>query len=296
MQDVDRRQLGSIRQLLSDPPLNRRGTFYPFKVPAVTAGNNFTWTIDGGYWERLLALSFSFTASATPDNRAVTWQLTDGDGAIFNQVQVLPLVTASQTATGVLDFTIPVTSQTQESNSVYGTQTSPAALTTIATTPRLFPGAYQLSWIVELQGTVAAGVDNDNFGFYSGATQLFRSVNPAAVGSYQQETTDFIVTTAGQYTLKNIAAATAGAVYSGELVITPIDQIFGEGQLPDETIPAGWSWSLQVSNIQAADQLTAVNFIIERYASDFANGGEQLEREAWLRRIIREELADQWNG
>lgn len=265
--------LKSLRQLLSAPPRHREGTLFPVKIPAVTAGQSYTRVIDGGYWERLLSCTFNFTASATVANRAVQWVLQDGDGSTYNLVQVVPVVSANQTVQGCLDFTLPVTAQSQQSESAYGTQTAPGALTAIATSPTLQPGTYQVEWTVELGGTVAAGTDNDNFGVYSGATQLERSINEAAVNAYPQQPFEIVLSAAGTLILKNIGAGTAASIYSGELVITPVDQIFGEGQLPDIVIQSGWQWVLQGINIQAADQFTNLNFLVERYASDAANGG-----------------------
>ena len=285
--------LSSLRQLLSSPPLQRRGVQQAFKVPAVTAGQPFTHTVDGGYWERLIAVTFNFAASATVANRGLQWQQLDGDGSIFNYVQVVPVVTANQSVLGTLDFTLPVGAQSQQSQSAYGSATTPSALTSIATTPTLQPGTYNVGWTVELGGTVAAGTDNDNFGVYSGTTQLERSINEAAANTYPQQSFEIVLPAAGTLILKNIAAGTAGAIYSGELVVTPVDQVFGEGQLPDIVLPAGFGWEIQVLNIQVGDQLTNVNYIVERYASDYANGGMSDETDRWLRRAIREELAGQ---
>jgi hypothetical protein len=283
--------LASLRQLLSAPPHQRRGVVLPVKVPAVTAGQSYTRTIDGGYWERLIGLTFTFTASATVANRGLQWNLLDGDGALFDLVQIIPVVSASQVVQGTADFTLPVSAQSQNSSSTYGSAAAPSAGTTLLTTLVLQPGTYQIAWTAEVGGTLAAGTDNDNFGVYSGATLLERSVNPAVAGAYPQQVFDQLLTAVGSLTVKNIGAGTAASTYAAELVATPIDQIFGEGQLPDMVIPAGWQWQLQVINAQAADQITNLNYIVERYASNYANGGmadeERHAIDVWIRDLAQ---------
>lgn len=70
-------------------------------------------------------------------------------------------------------------SNTQEAD---GTQNAPAAGTTIASIS-LANGVYAVSWELELSGTPGAG-DADNVALFIAATQIGKSVNAGAVGTY----------------------------------------------------------------------------------------------------------------
>lgn len=102
-----------------------------------------------------------------------------------------------------------------------GSQTSPAAGTTIASV-LVGPGTYSVSWEVSLGGTVAAA-DANNFQLTDG-TKSLTSVNPAAAGGpYPQETEVFVEAGAiATIAVKNIALATTGAIYSAQMVVTPV--------------------------------------------------------------------------
>jgi hypothetical protein len=111
------------------------------------------------------------------------------------------------------------------SQQVYGTATSPAAGAVIANMVSLPAGIYTISWQVELQGTTAAGTDNDNFKLENNTlgTTILQSVNPFAIGGpYIQPSITVVLTQATHVTIQAVATATAGAVYSASFSATPI--------------------------------------------------------------------------
>jgi hypothetical protein len=115
----------------------------------------------------------------------------------------------------------------------YGTATSPGAGAQFCNVTGIPPGLYTVSWTVGLAGTVAAGTDNDNFRLsnVTTSTTYVRSVNPAAVGSYPQNPVTVLLTATTTLSIEAVAAATTGAIYSGQLVVTPVySQGFGAVQ------------------------------------------------------------------
>lgn len=101
-----------------------------------------------------------------------------------------------------------------------GSVTSPAATTTIATTPSVPAGSYLVSWEVELAGTLAAA-DANNFRLVDANGNVLVSINAAVAGVYPQEQVEINTTLAGAVFIQNIGAGTAGAVYSAQLTVQP---------------------------------------------------------------------------
>ena len=98
------------------------------------------------------------------------------------------------------------------------TAANPAAGTTMASTD-LAAGTYQVSWTVQLSGTVAAG-DANNFGLYNGTDLVATSVNAAETGSYPQAQAAVTIPAAGAtLAIKNINQGTADAVYAAYFTI-----------------------------------------------------------------------------
>jgi hypothetical protein len=109
---------------------------------------------------------------------------------------------------------------------VEGQVTSPGINANIAqiTAAGLAPGTYTVQWTVELDGTVSA-TDVDNFKITGpGLGGGFVSANDGAVGRYPQLSFTLIVPTgnATALSIRSIAAGTVGAVYTGQISITPV--------------------------------------------------------------------------
>lgn len=121
-----------------------------------------------------------------------------------------------------------------------GSVTSPAATTTIATTASLAAGSYQVSWEVELAGTLAAG-DANNFRLVDANGNVLVSINAAAAGVYPQGTVEVNTTVAGAIFVQSIAAGTVGAVYSAQLTAQPTFTPAAIVELQDGNQPLGES-------------------------------------------------------
>lgn len=241
------------------------------KLASPAAGAQFTRPTPGDYWERILAIAFQFTTGATVANRSAILQYMDGDGFTFAQVPILNDFTANQVWSAYLDRTAysPVNQATTQST--YGTVTTPGAGAVIVQLANLLPGEYQIEWVVELQGTPAAGTDNDNMAVNLSGTQKARSVNPAAVGTYPQEPINLDVQSGNTLNIAAIAAATAGAIYSGTLTVVPLQLGGLQGELPDFVMKSGWQIQVTVANMQATDQISNVAMLVERWPSSDAD-------------------------
>ena len=188
----------------------------------------------------------------------------------------------------------PQSTEYPVSSSYYGIQSAPSAGTVIAGSATVQPGEYQIEWEVELAGTLVEGTDNDNFGLYVGAGLQADSINNAIAGSYPQEPLNVELSSSHFIQVKNIGAATAASDYSASLTITPLAAPTSSFCIPDIIIPSGWYMYIGVGNIQTTDQCIVNNVYLERYASNYADGQDELDTEAMLRRVIREEFNNQW--
>jgi|SRR5579871_48457 len=254
-------------QLRQSAAVRGRGwqVFEPVTQPAANA--SFTYPIDGTYWRRLLALAATLQTSAAAGLRQLALNYTDGDGNIFNQVPLLADQGPSLTQSVYADqATVTPVSELQSVENA-GSQTSPAAGTTIATVT-VPAGNWQISWTVSVAGTVAAA-DRNNFSLVQGATTILTSENGIVVDQeYPQEPVEIVVPTGGQ-TIKitNTALATTGAIYTAQLSVVPINPFGGQAQIPDFIMKSGWQLQLQLINGQAGDQISGIRLLTERYAS-----------------------------
>lgn len=112
---------------------------------------------------------------------------------------------------------------------------SPAAGATVVTLAGLPAGDYQVSWTVELSGTLAAA-DANNFQLLNGASVVAASENLAVAGVYPQQGIVVTVPAAGSVTVQAIALGTIGAVYRATLVLSllaggGIGQVLDGGQV-----------------------------------------------------------------
>ena len=284
--------LRSLRSQLAAPPLYRRGIPQLIKIqPNPATGAGYTRIVPGEYWERYLSVAFTLATSATAGIRTLSYNYADGDGYIYNSTPISNEVGPSQSfvSYGDLNYVTPV--EIPESHENEGSSTTPVAGTTIATVT-LPSGGWTLNWTVGLSGTTSA-TDVNNFGLYNGSTLLLQSVNgDTAQQDYPQLPIDVQVPVGGAtFNVKNIALATTGAVYAAQLVATPSNVVAAQFTIPDLVIPAGHQVQLAIGNAQAGDAITAIGFLTERYASNYANGGvEDIERreiEAWIAGLAR---------
>jgi hypothetical protein len=256
-------------------PWRGRG-FLALEKPAnPAAGAGFNYVVDGTYWRRLLALTFTFVTSVTGADRVINLQILDGDGFVINQQGIIDLQTANQATNVSLDQAPASGNENPQGIRIDGTVTSPTAGQNICSVSGLPNGSYQLEWTVELSGTLTAGTDNDNFKVAANGADVAQSSNLAVAGTYPQEPVDFTQETGANVSIQAIAAGTVGAVYQASVVINVLGSIISEGQIPDLTLKSGWQINLQGINLQAADQISAIGLLFERFpSSDYQEGDD----------------------
>ena len=123
---------------------------------------------------------------------------------------------------------------------VQGSVTSPAAGATIATITGLAAGEYVVEVVTELGGTLAAA-DANNFQLVPSSGPAINLQNQAVAGNYPQEEVTVTVGASGSVTVKAIALATVGAVYSAEISLTPVGNVGFTVELQDGNEPLGES-------------------------------------------------------
>lgn len=256
-------------------PWRGRGFQVLEKPPQPASGGGFNYVVDGTYWRRLLALSFTFVTSVSAGDRVLNLQFLDGDGFVINQQGVINLQTANQSTNVSLDLAQGSGDENPQGIRIDGTVTSPTAGQAIASLSGLPNGSYQLEWTVELSGTLAAGTDNDNFKVVANGADVAQSSNLAVAGTYPQEPVDFTQETGANVSIQAINLATVGAVYQVSVVINVLGNIILEGQIPDLTLKSGWQINLQLINPIAGDQISAIGMLFERYpSSDYQEGDD----------------------
>jgi len=118
--------------------------------------------------------------------------------------------------------------------------TSPGALATIAATPNLTSGVYDVTWSVELSGTLAAG-DGNNMQLMNGAAVVATSENGIVAGVYPQAGARLSVGNNTAISIQSVAAGTVGAVYTGDISVTPDPFIGATVEIRDGTGAIGES-------------------------------------------------------
>lgn len=81
-------------RLMMDAPGFAVGWQEPIYVPQPAAGAAWSHTVDGRYWQRFVAVTFTFTASAVVANRLITLQLVDTNGVVIIEAECGGLVAA----------------------------------------------------------------------------------------------------------------------------------------------------------------------------------------------------------
>lgn len=286
--------LGSLHQRMAAPPTRRRGITQLLSITPPALGANLVRSVPGDYWERLLSISFTLTTSATAGQRSLFLNYATGDGTIWNSTAIAEGVGSSVVTNQYGDLAYTSASQTLQSAEAEGSLTSPTAFTNIAASPTLPPGEYVVYVVINMSGTLAAGTDNNNVRLTVGGTafETFdNNIGPAPqpfgpINVNLATTGTIIVQTGGN-------AGTTGAVYSATLNIQAAVQQ-NEFTIPDLTFEPGWQMQITVGNIQAGDQLSGINMLLERYSSNFANGGMRDEEERWARAELREAIRGSW--
>jgi hypothetical protein len=242
------------------------------KLPSPAAAASFTHLIPADYWERILSLAFNLTTSAVAGIRTLAIVFQDQDGNIFNLTPISNEIGPSQNITAYADLASVTPVAVPASHQAEGSQTSPAAGTTIVSLA-LPSGGWTINWLVQVTGTVGAP-EVDNFALVSAGTQLDVSINGNVVGQpYQQQPAQVQIPVGGATVLvRNVNLATVGAVYAAQLTASPANVPAAQVQLPDFLMHTGWQWGIQLGGPQAGDQISGILLLAERYPSDLAGG------------------------
>jgi hypothetical protein len=210
-------------------------------------------------------MGFTFTASATVANRAVTLQALDGNGLIFNQTLIAGNIGANVALSEYGDLMQPSPNQPILTQTAEASVTSPGALTIIAAigTGAAPAGNYQVSVVFNMAGTPVQAVDANNIELITSGQTIPLDNN---IGTAAQSFGPFSMTTGGLTSIKvqTIGAATAGAIYSAVISAQP-SLYAGEFQFPDLIMKSGWTYQLAVQNAQAGDQISNVVMLMERF-------------------------------
>ena len=273
---------------MAAPPTRRRGITQLVKTGVLSATPTLTRIIPGDYWDRLLSLAFTVNLSATAGLRSLAVNYTDGDGYIFNATPIGFDLGPSYTGSfyGDLSFTptLPVGPTVQGE----GTATTPAAGATIATTAAPIPGQYNVTVTFTMAGTPAQGTDNNNIQITSAGGSPATIVLDNGIGAAEQTFGPFAMYSNGSaFAVKSIALATTGAIYSAEIEAVPSGTQSGF-TLPDLTMESGFTYQIAIGGNQAGDTITNAGFLLERYSSNFANGGMRDEEDRLLRLALAE--------
>lgn len=121
-----------------------------------------------------------------------------------------------------------------------GQVVAPAAGATIATTPALAAGTYDVNWTVGLLGAAAAG-DADNFEILHNAVVIAHSQNAGVAGQYPQPQFHVTVAQGDTISVKAIGAGTAGVTYLATIGLSATDVPTAVVELQDGNNPLGES-------------------------------------------------------
>lgn len=282
--------LADIATLMGKPPRMRTGYTMPVRYPNPAAGAGLTHVTDPAWWERTVAITATLTCSATAATRTLVVQYCDQDGNVFAQEPISAALGASQVQTVYADLTTTPAAVAGSSEANAGTVTDPAAGADISGTVSLAPGTWSITATGFVSGTVTAA-DANNMAIDVGGSYAGAIVYPGVAnvpGSATVVTTVAATTTA--FVASPGAASGAAAVYNGGLTATPISAAGAYATLPDLVMKSAWKTNLTIIGVQAADQLSAITYLTERYPSNWADGTLREDREAWLRALVRDEI------
>lgn len=246
-----------------------RGRGWPQLLKGVppAAGASWTRTVPGEYWERPLALAFTFTSGSTVTPRSLAMNYLDGDGNIYNQTQIAAGVPAGIVVSQYGDLTTVSPIQGGSTLAAEGSVTTPAATTALCSVALLPAGTYLVTATVNLAGTLVQATDANNIRIDNASSVVYEVLDndiasfPQTFGPYSIE-----IPAASTIRVANVGAGTTGSIYSASLAITPATYQ-GGFQFPDILMKSGHQLQVAVGNIQAADQLSGIFLLAERYPS-----------------------------
>lgn len=279
--------LADLRTLMGRPVGLRRGNTYLVPLPNPAAGSGLVYKVDAAFWEHVVSLLFTFTASAAAGLRSLSIALANSDGTPFNITPAGPSILAGQTWQISADMSEGPFSFAGPSQDATGSVTSPAALGTVVSLGTVPAGEYVINWTVGLGGTLGAA-DRNNFALVVGGNTIATSVNEPVAGEYPQPAETVDIPAGGTTILiQAIALGTVGAIYSATVTVSQITAGIACPQLPDIVLKAGYQLQINGINLKAADQISGVQLLTERYPSNWADGSLESDLEGLLELLER---------
>jgi hypothetical protein len=286
MRDLEHGTLADLRTLMGQPPWPRRGNWQLVKPPSPAAGAGYTYAVNPAWWERIINVNATIATAGTAGLRTVSLQLADGDGYVFSTVPLIRGVPGSATVAGQASKELAPAAVPGASVAANGSVTDPAAFASICQVTGLAAGTYQVTATVYLSGTVTSA-DANNMSIGGAGFGALVVMYPGVANTPVTYTASIDVGAGATVGLQTLAAASgAAAVYNADMVITPVQLGPCTAKLPDLILKPGWTASLAITNANAADQLSAIGIMTERYSSDWASGALRADAEEQLRDFL----------
>lgn len=264
--------LADLRTLMAHPVAMRRGSTVLKSVPAPAAGANLVYPIGATYYERVCSFLATFAASAAAGQRSLTLAMCDGDGAAFNLTPASAEIGPSETwrlSADLVPSVIPVARP----------NVAPATATFLAAgngTATLAEGQ-QLAWLAVSYAnvggagnTVVVTVNNAAGGTLTFTSVLVVGANPALIVNFPTPLVQLTPGTPITVTVTGNVNSPAGSISA--YPASPAETLLTTPQLPDIIMQPGWSLQLQVTGVQAGDQISGVKVLTEQYDSESASG------------------------
>jgi hypothetical protein len=281
--------LADIHQLMPRPATLGRGFTRVTAEASPAAGAGFAHTFGPDFWQRVVAVSFTFTTSAAAGNRYPQISYTDANSNLIYQMAATPAVNGGQAVAVAADLGQTAAFPASESASATGNATAVTAGQAIVTLA-LTQGDWVINWEVIFSGTTGAA-EVDNCQLQQAGAAVANSINGNSAGQqYVQLAQQVQIPAAGAaMTINAIANGTATARYNVTIVATLTGSQLFNPRLPDLVMRPGWAFNVTAAGIQAGDQLSALVTTRERYSSTWADGSlaEDGER-MW--RLLRDRL------
>jgi hypothetical protein len=282
--------IADLYSLLSKPPFMRRGYTAEVVAPSPAAGAGWAYKVDNAWYERPVALAALLTTSGAAGARGLAIGYADADG---NLVDVTPAgagIGPSQTLQVYADL-----SGTPAVPAPVPTPVTAAFAAGVAGTATLPAGASLAGFTVTAASTAAAENGTITVSNVPGGPLLYSFVFPNGGNGAPDLSITFpapLPSTGSPITVA-INAVTSGS--AGNIVAygTPggsAAALAAYPQLPDLILRPGWQLELNVPGVQAADQLSAIILLTERYPSDWASGTLAEDTEARIREALAQLL------
>lgn len=276
-------------QAMPGPATLGRGFTRVAVQPLPAAGAAFLKVFTNDYWHRVVALTFTYTASASAGDRYPFINYLDASGNLIYQVPAAPVVPAGVAALISADLGQTNAFAAAVSQTITGNATAVTASQVIATMS-LPAGTWVINSEVIFSGTTGAA-EVDNLALNVAGVQVYAFLNGNSAGQqYNQQAQEVTIPAGGAtVTITAIANGTATARYNVAMTATLQGSATYNPRLPDLVMQSAWQIQISATGILSGDQISAPVITSEHYSSSWASGAVTTDRErdiAWLRRQL----------